>query len=334
MSTQLNMANGVREFGRATPSRVAVIDGGRSQTFAALDERSNRLANALIARGLQPGQPVALLSGNRLEYFEIATAMAKAGLPLVPMNSRNNSTDNEFIAGHSGARVLLLDPSLASGAESLLPGMDHVLSLDRGEIGEDYEQVLASAPAQDPRVPVAEDDVFCITYTSGTTGRPKGVLLTHRSRVLTNLAVAVEYGLGPSRRTMAVAPLYHGAGFAFAYAGPQLGGTVSVLRQWDPEEFLHMLQDSHASTVFLVPTHAQQMRRIVEEPSAAYDLSALQTLYFNAAALPVRSRSGCTRRSRGWACTSCTARPSAVSSPICVRRTRCARPAAWATRGS
>ncbi|WP_190814467.1 hypothetical protein [Saccharopolyspora pogona] len=66
---------------------------------------------------------------------------------------------------------------------------------------------------------------------------------------------------------MAVAPLYHGAGFAFGFAGPQLGGTVSVLRSWDPEQFLKMLEVSRSNTVFLVPTHAQQIRRIVEEPA-------------------------------------------------------------------
>ncbi len=86
---------------------------------------------------------------------------------------------------------------------------------------------------------------------------------------------------------MAVAPLYHGAGFSFAYMGPQLGGTLWILRSWDPEEFLRGLEVSRTNSVFLVPTHAQQIRRIVEEPMARYDLSALETIYFNAAALPV-----------------------------------------------
>jgi len=287
VGAQLNMANGIREFSRATPSRVAVVDGDRRLTFAALDERSNRLATALLQRGLRPGQPVAVLSGNRLEYFEIATALAKAGLPMVPLNSRNSTKDNEFIVGHSGARTLLLDPALAASTETFLDGLEGVLSFGGGEAGEDYEKVLAESEPRDPRVAVREEDAFCITYTSGTTGRPKGVILTHRSRVLTNYAAAVEYGLGPSRSTMAIAPLYHGAGFAFAYAGPQLGGTVSVLRQWDPQEFLRMLSESRSNTVFLVPTHAQQIRRVVEAPTEAHDLSTLKTLYFNAAALPV-----------------------------------------------
>lgn len=286
MGTELNMASGVREFARSAPNRVAVVDGDRSLTFAALHERSNRLAAGLLAAGLRPGDPVAVLSANRMEYFEIATAMAKAGLPMVPLNARNSATDNEYVIGHSRARALILDSALQESAASVVDGLDLVLSFG-GEVGRDYEAFLDNATARDPQVPVGERDTFCVTYTSGTTGLPKGVVLTHRGRVLTALGTAIEYGLGPSRVTMAVAPMYHGAGFSFGYAGPQLGGQAWVLRKWDPEEFLRMLEKSRASTVFLVPTHAQQIRRIVAEPARAYDLSALQTLYFNAAALPV-----------------------------------------------
>ncbi|WP_296606051.1 AMP-binding protein, partial [Nocardioides sp.] len=81
--------------------------------------------------------------------------------------------------------------------------------------------------------------------------------------------------------------MYHGAGFSFAYAGVQVGGSVDILRSWDPEEFLRGLERGRISTVFLVPTHAQQIRRIHERPAEAFDLSALETLYFNAAALPI-----------------------------------------------
>ncbi len=286
MSTELNMASGIREFGRATPHRTAVIDGDRSLSFAALDERSNRLAAGLLERGLRPGEPVAVLAGNRMEYFEVATALAKAGLPMVPLNPKNAAADNAYVVGHSEAVALILDDALADRAGALVDELGTVLSF-HGGVGLDYETFLAGARAVDPRIRVAETDPFCITYTSGTTGLPKGVVLTHRGRVLNNYASAIEYGLGPSTSTMAVAPLYHGAGFAFAYAGPQLGGTTTVLRSWDPEQFLRGLAEQRVSTVFLVPTHAQQIRRLVEEPAAAYDLSALRTLYFNAAALPI-----------------------------------------------
>ena len=290
MSTQLNMASGIREFGRATPHRTALVDGDRSLTFAALDERSNRVASGLLASGLQPGDPVAVLSGNRMEYFEVAAGLAKAGLPMVPLNPKNQASDNAYIVEHSEAKALILDDALLAGAGTLPEQLALTLSFSgspSGGAGRDYEQWLAQARAVDPRIAVLETDPFCITYTSGTTGVPKGVLLTHRGRVLNNYASAIEWGLGPSTSTMAVAPLYHGAGFAFAYAGPQLGGTTSVLRSWDPEQFLVGLAQHRVNTVFLVPTHAQQIRRLVEDPAAKYDLSALETLYFNAAALPI-----------------------------------------------
>ena len=205
---------------------------------------------------------------------------------MVPLNPRNAVADNAYIVGHSEARALLVDDALADAAGDLLTDLDLVLAFS-GQAGLDYEDFVAQARAVDPRVPVEETDPFCITYTSGTTGKPKGVILTHRGRVLNNYASAIEWGLGPSTSTMAVAPLYHGAGFAFAYAGPQLGGTTTVLRSWSPEEFLRGMQDHRVSTVFLVPTHASQIRRLYEEPGSAFDLSSLETLYFNAAALPI-----------------------------------------------
>ncbi|WP_376707728.1 AMP-binding protein [Nocardioides alcanivorans] len=288
MGTKLNMASGIREFARASPRRVAVVDGDRQLTFAGLDDRSNRLATALLAQGVRKGDRVAVLSANRLEYFEIATALAKIGVAMVPLNSRNSAEDNAFIIRHSRSRTLLLDPALAAGAELVLDELDLVLAFDGGgDVGRDYDTFVAQGRATDAKEDIGGEDIFCITYTSGTTGRPKGVLLTHTGRTLTGYATALEYGLGPTRNTMAVAPMYHGAGFAFGYAGPQFGGTTEVLRSWDPEQFLRMLERSRTSTVFLVPTHAQQIRRICESPASAYDLSALQTLYFNAAALPV-----------------------------------------------
>ena len=288
MTTALNMANGIREFGRSRPAAVAVRDDTRELTFAQLDDRSNRLAQALLAGGLVPGDRVAMLSGNTMEYFEVATALAKAGLPMVPLNPRNTVADNEFILQHSGTKAAILDGALADRVHGLTGTIPQVVEFGSAAgLGRAYEQVVGSGRPADPKVAVAEDEAFCITYTSGTTGRPKGVILTHRGRVLTNLAAGLEYGLGPGRRTIAVAPMYHGAGFAFAFAGPQLGGCTRVLPSWDPERFMTMLAEERAHTVFLVPTHAQQVRRFTEEPASRFDLNELQTLYFNAAALPV-----------------------------------------------
>jgi long-chain acyl-CoA synthetase len=280
------MAGGIREFGRATPHRVAVLDGDREMTFGALDERSSRLASAMLARGIAPGDRVAILSNNRYEFFEISAAMAKAGIPTVPLNTRNSARDHEYILDHSEACAIILEDDLGDAVDGLLDDLKLVLSFD-GTVGEHYETFLGSGRAVDPEVEIDEFDPFCITYTSGTTGRPKGVELTHRGRVLTALGVGLDFGLGPNHNTIAVAPMYHGAGFEFAYAAPLLGGSCSVLRKWDPEALLDLMVKDRADSVFLVPTHAQQIRRVCQEPMREYDLSALKTLYFNAAALPV-----------------------------------------------
>jgi long-chain acyl-CoA synthetase len=133
---------------------------------------------------------------------------------------------------------------------------------------------------------VDETEPFTICYTAGTTGKPKGVMISHRSRSLTFYATALEWGLGPGRRTLAVAPMYHGAGFAFAYAAVFTGGSVSMLRAFDPEALLRMVASFRAHTVFLVPTHLQLLRSLGEATIRSYDVSTLETIYVNAAPMP------------------------------------------------
>lgn len=283
----LSIAGGVREFARVTPRATAVIDGDRTLSYAALDERANRLACALLARGLATGDRVAVLLGNRLEYPEIAAGIAKAGLVMVPLNPRLTAAEARFILEHSGSRAIVLDDACAAVAGDAIEELRlHALSLDGTQTGRAYEEELAAARATDPGVRVDELDPFCIAYTSGTTGRPKGVVISHRSRSLTFYCSAMEWGLGAGRVSVAVAPMYHGAGFAFGYAPVYTGGTVTMLRKWDPEALLRLVERDRAQSVFLVPTHAQMLRSLDDGKLSGYDLSSLDTLYFNAAALP------------------------------------------------
>ena len=284
----LNIANGVREFAVATPREVAVVDGDRTLTYAALDERSSRLATALMEKGLAPGDRVAIVLGNRLEYPEVAAGLAKAALPSVPINPRLVASEMEYILRHSGAKAAILDNALAGTASPGIAscGIGHLLSIGGTQIGADYENALASARPVDPRVEVDETEPFTICYTAGTTGKPKGVMISHRSRSLTFYATALEWGLGPGRRTLAVAPMYHGAGFAFAYAAVFTGGSVSMLRAFDPEALLRSIAAFRAQTVFLVPTHLQLLRSLGETTIGRYDISSLETIYVNAAPMP------------------------------------------------
>ena len=285
---EMNIASGIREFAISTPDATAVVDGDRLLTFAELDDRSNRVANLLVDAGLAPGDRVAVLCGNRMEYIEIAAAAGKAGLAMVPLNPRGTAQEHASLISRSGARGLIADDAYAACVPATAGSLPLALSLGAQHWGRPYEQALAGAHAVDPMVRVSENSTRSASqYTSGTTGLPKGALLTHRSRVLTMFGCAVDFGVGPGKRTAAIAPMALGAGFAFAYAGPFMGGQTSMLRRWDPEELLAMIERDRLQTLFLVPTHALTLRQAMERSSRTYDLSSLETLYFNAAALPV-----------------------------------------------
>lgn len=287
-NVHLNMANGVREFARATPKAIAVVDNERELTYEGLEERANRLANLLIETGFQPGDRVALLAGNRLEFIEVTTALAKAGLPIVPLNPRLVADEVQFIMEHSGAKGLILDDDLSDRAIKAVESSDLLLILSMGgtTFGIDYESALASASNSCIQLDVDELDPFGIFYSAGTTGKPKGIVLSHRARTLTAYCSALEWGMGPGKRTIAVAPLYHGAGFSFGYSGVQTGGTVAMLNSFDAEKLLDLVESFRPSTMFLVPTHAHLIRSLGANAITKRDLSSLETLYFNAAPLP------------------------------------------------
>lgn len=287
MPGEMNIADGIRNFARSSPRAVAVIDGARQLTFAEVHDRSSRLACLLLAAGLRAGDRVAVLAWNRLEFVEVAAGLAKAGLLMVPLNPRGVAPEHAFIMEHSGSRALIVDDELAASVADITGGLDLLLVLGTDGPGRPYEEALARAEHADPGASPGEREPFCIQYTSGTTGRPKGVLLSHRGRVWTMLAGGLDWGIGPGRRTAAIAPMALGAGFCFGYMGPYLGGTTVMMRRWDAAGFLGLVERHRLQSVFLVPTHAYDIRALAEDPASEFDLSSLDTLFFNAAALPV-----------------------------------------------
>ena len=279
----LTVADGIRASAGRTPRAVAVREGQRVLRYEELRDRMHRVGHAALGGlGLSPGDHVAILAPNRLEYLELVCGLAGVGIAPATVSPRSSHEEAHHIVADADARVLFADPSL----EPLARGVGDELGIPVVVLDARYEALLASAAASRPAVEPEEWDTMVVHYTSGTTGEPKGVLVPHRSRTLNYLAMAAEYGCyGPRDHALAVAPLYHGAGLAFALAGVFLGGQTTILPRFDPERVLESLQTGELTSVFLVPTHFHALFSLGDERVAQAGRGGLRTVISNAAPL-------------------------------------------------
>jgi long-chain acyl-CoA synthetase len=273
----LTLRDGIRSVAARDPRAPAVECDGRSLSFGSLANRIDRVATLVrLGLGLRPGDHAAIFSPNRVEYVELVAGLSAAGVAAVPVSSRTTAAELAYVGGDVEARVVFVDPELEEAARAA--GLDARIVV----LGAEYEELVALARPSEPEA-VDDTDTFCIPYTAGTTGRPKGVLLPHRSRILTMLLKAIEYGSwGPSCRGLAVAPLFHGAGFANAVGVVYLGGSVLMTRRFDPEQTVRLLAERQITDVAMVPTQLQA----VLEVTGSHDTRALRTIVSMGAALP------------------------------------------------
>ncbi len=238
------------------PAKTAISFCGRALTYGDLDRRSNQAAQALRRAGVGVGDRVALIDRNCPEFFELLYAAAKLGAVLVAVNWRLTPTEMAFIVNDSTARVLVVGPEAAEqlGAMGDLPLVRLTVA-----IGNEYEAWLAAAPDVDPGLTTGGDEVVTQMYTSGTTGLPKGALITN-----TNLGTQLELGsslMGVHDRsvTLSVMPLYHIAGSAGALMGLYAGATVVLHREVDPPAIVDAIESARVTFAILVPAVIQMV---------------------------------------------------------------------------
>lgn len=279
----VTVSSGVRAASLRTPQKVAVIDGDRRVTFAQLVDRMDRFSSAAGALGLGRGDHVAVISPNAVEYFDVVLGLAQAGIVPVHLSPKSSAHDVEYVCRDAGVRTLFVHESLTDLVAGLdLPGVEHVVVL--GDPA--YDRWLEAADPTPPTVEQHDTDLFCLFYTSGTTGRPKGVLLSHRSRVLNYFGMASEYGcFGPDDHALSVVPMCHGAGLTFAVAPVFFGGTTTVHRSFDPQETMEALRSGDVTNVFVVPTVLQRILALGDEERGKAP-RGLRRIISNAAALP------------------------------------------------
>lgn len=244
----------VTRAARRFPDRVAVDGPGRSLTFAELGDRVVRLANALLAMGLQPGDRVLDLQANSVSYLETDLAIRSAGLVRAALNYRLHTSDWERIATDSGAKALIYDASFTDQSVGLRDQLDHVVVIGDGP-GTPYEQLVASGSTR-ALDPVAPDALCGLHYSSGTTGHPKGAMRTHRNwfACVVNMTQDVLGGV-PAHDDVYLhaGPITHTSGL-FVLPFLVAGARQIILPSWDPQTFVEAVAERGATHTAIVPT--------------------------------------------------------------------------------
>ncbi|MFE0700780.1 long-chain fatty acid--CoA ligase [Streptomyces sp. NPDC058872] len=286
---------------RKTPDRIAVVHEGSTSTYRELHERVLRLAHALRTLGVVRGDRIAYLGPNHPAFLETLFAAGTLGAIFVPLNTRLTVPELTHNLVDSGSTVLVHGPEQDGTARAAAAGagMRHRIALagpDDDSPG--YEELLAHAGTEPLDEAVAPEDPCIIMYTSGTTGRPKGAVLSHANITWNSVNVLVDTDLTGDEVTLVMAPLFHTAGLNMTCLPTLLkGGRVVLLGAFDAERVLELIEELRVTYAFGVPTMYDAMA--ARPRWATTDLSSLRTL--NCGGAPVPARTIATYLDRGLA---------------------------------
>jgi fatty-acyl-CoA synthase len=239
-------------------ARTAVVDGERRWTYEEFGRRCDRFSSVLRGLGVGPGDRVAYIAPNTHAQLESFYAVPQLGAVLVPINFRLSPQEFSYILNHSGARVVCAAEPHTAQIDTIrgdLPGVEHFVSLEERRPGWlDYESLLAGAPPIDARPPISERGLLTINYTSGTTSRPKGVMITHRNAWMNAIGTLVHFHMRPSDRYLWTLPMFHANGWTFVWTVTAVGGTHVCLRRPDPAHVFELSAREGVTVLCAAPT--------------------------------------------------------------------------------
>ena len=265
-----------------------MIFDGRRWTYAQTFDRVERLAAAFKELGLAKGDRLGMLEVNCSQQVEAYFAAARVGAIFVPLNFRAKEQELGYMIANAGIKALIAGERYLDMAGNILPRtpcVKHCISLGPGRgrwLG--YEELIAAAPAEAPTEEIDDEDITILMYTSGTTGRPKGVPLGHSgfvSYVLENVDPADP---DIEERNLLTVPLYHVAGMQAMLAAVFGGRTMVLMRQFETEAWMTLVQQEQVTRAMLVPT---MLKWVIDHPDfLKYDLSSLRVITYGAAPMP------------------------------------------------
>jgi O-succinylbenzoate-CoA ligase len=268
------------------PDRDCVVFEGKRHTYAQTNERANRFANALAQSGVEKGDRVGILQVNCNQFVEAYYAAAKLGAIFVPLNFRAKAEELAYMITNAEAKVLLAGSrylELISQIRTKLRTVKECITIDSRE-GLYYEDLIQSASPDEVSSDIEDEDITILMYTSGTTGRPKGVPLRHHAFVSYVLENVEPASPEVEERNLLTVPLYHVAGIQAMLAAIYGGRTLVMMKQFEVKEWMETIQREKATRAMLVPT---MLKWVVDDPDfSQYDLSSLKVITYGAAPMP------------------------------------------------
>ena len=273
-------------WAEAQPDKAAVIDpDGRTRTFAEVNANANRIVRLLRQAGLKAGDAVAVLMSNRGEFIEVQAATLRGGFRITPINWHLSTDEIAYILNDCEAQAVFAEPRIAASAPAAAqaPGLKLKVSAGGGIDGfQDYDAALAGLDGSDIPDPALGNQML---YTSGTTGRPKGVFRT--APVVTPQAMFALRGYDAASVQLCAGPAYHAAPLAFdVRTAMGAGATLVFLDKWDSENTLRTIQARRVTHMHLVPIMFQRLLALPDEVKARYDISSVKYIIHGAAPCP------------------------------------------------
>ena len=284
-----------RVHARAHPQRPALLFEGRTTTYAELDTRSSQVARALIASGLRPGDRIAHLGKNSDLYAELLLGAAKAGVVMTPVNWRLAPGEARYIIDDCDAKLLFVGPEFLQAIDAYLPTSRpmEVIGMETAYNGRSFTAWRDAQPSQDPRPDIASDLAAVQLYTSGTTGHPKGAVLSHDNFLRMSHAMSHEEWSRwrDTDVSLAAMPCFHIGGTGWLIVGLFSGALNVIAREFDPASVLDFIEKDRITKLFLVPA---ALHVVVRHPKARQvDYSGLKHILYGASPMPLQLLRDC-----------------------------------------
>jgi fatty-acyl-CoA synthase len=295
MKKWLNAADILRNNAYLHPDKMGAKDLNRTLTFKLWNERSNRLANALLGMGLKPGDAFAAIAYNCIEWMEMYAAAAKGGLTIIPILFRLTPTEYQYICEHGEAKALIVAKEFVEGVDLIrsqlsIPQNNYVyFGEEKAPAGyHHYDNIINKGSPEEPGIESDDEAPWTITYTSGTTGVPKGVVRSHRSFNAHNLLRIANFGFVGDDIALLVMPMSHINSIYFSWCFTWIGAGVCIYNRpsFDAEHYIKTMQDEGITFTSLVPTHYVMLLDLPDKVKAGYDVSHMRKLLCSSA--PVR----------------------------------------------